>query len=318
MAFNNGTGPVIGVGIALWVGRRAGNRVRLALGTVRLAIYLASLPILVGFAYDGFTFTWYLPDSFLRLFLYFAGLVQVMFLAGMGLLLVGVVAGLGALLKRPGSHQAALAASLAAPNDDLMTTGQDKLSPPIARCQSEVSVSLRLRMFVHGTFSRLLDWIARPLRSVLKGRAPALASVAAILEMDGRLLLLERSDGRGMDLPGGIVRWGESVEQAVLREVREETGLQVTVKHIIGVFSAPARDPRFGCVCIAYACDVVSGDLRASEEGRPAWIPIEQLPERLAFGNEAILAVYRSRELNDTWLYAHLHHRLQGTTGPCT
>ncbi len=175
-----------------------------------------------------------------------------------------------------------------------MSNRQDNPSLPAGRCQPEVSITLRIRMFVHGVFSRLLEWATRPLRPILKGRAPALASVAAVVEADGRLLLLKRGDGRGMDLPGGIVRWGESVEQAVLREVREETGLQVSAKHFIGVLSEPARDPRFGCICIAYACDIVDGDLRASEEGQPAWVPIGQLPEKLAFGNEAILQIHRS------------------------
>lgn len=174
-----------------------------------------------------------------------------------------------------------------------MSSWQNNLSLPTGHSQPEVSIILRTRMFVHGVFSRLLEWTTRLLRPILKGRAPALASVAAVVEAEGRLLTLKRSDGRGVDLPGGIVRWGESVEQAVQREVREETGLRVTAKHIIGVFSEPDRDPRFGCVCIAYACDVIGGDLHASEEGRPAWASIGQLPEELAFGNEAILAAYR-------------------------
>jgi 8-oxo-dGTP diphosphatase len=157
------------------------------------------------------------------------------------------------------------------------------------------SVTLRARMLAHGTFSRLLELIAKPFRQVLRGRAPALASVAAVIEVDGRLLILERSDGLGVDLPGGLVRWGESAEKAVQREVHEETGLRVMPRHVVGIFSEPSRDPRFGSVCIAYACDVLDGTLRASEEGLPTWVSLEQLPEVLAFGNEAILAAYRDR-----------------------
>lgn len=157
------------------------------------------------------------------------------------------------------------------------------------------STILRARMLAHGTFSRLLEWTAKPFWQLLRGRAPALASVAAVIELDGRLLILERSDGLGIDLPGGLVRWGESAEKAVQREVHEETGLRVMPRHVIGIFSEPSRDPRFGSVCIAYACDVLDGALRASEEGRPTWVSLEQLPEVLAFGNEAILAAYRDR-----------------------
>jgi len=80
----------------------------LALGTAWFAIYLAALPVLVGFACDGPTITWHLPDDFLLFFLYFAGLVQIMFLAGIGLLVVGVVR---AVIPRPGSHPAHAARS---------------------------------------------------------------------------------------------------------------------------------------------------------------------------------------------------------------
>lgn len=167
-----------------------------------------------------------------------------------------------------------------------------------SRATSSRSALLRARMVIHGTFSRLLGWTSTPFKLILKGRAPALASVVAVVEVTGKLLTLDRSDGRGIDLPGGIVRWGESVEEAVQREVYEETGLRVVAKSIVGVFSEPARDPRFGCVCIAYACDVVDGNLRASEEGQPAWLPMEELPETLAFGNEAILALYRQARVS--------------------
>ena len=116
MALNNGMGLIVGVGVALWVGRRAASRIRLALGTAWFAIYLAALPVLVGFACDSPTITWHLPDDFLLFFLYFAGLVQIMFLAGIGLLVVGVVR---AVIPRPDSHPAGEppAASPAPPSD---------------------------------------------------------------------------------------------------------------------------------------------------------------------------------------------------------
>lgn len=62
-------------------------------------------------------------------------------------------------------------------------------------------------------------------------------SVAAVIhDVHGRLLLQERSTGEGWSLPAGAIEPGESPEQAIRREVLEETGLVVTPKEIIGVF----------------------------------------------------------------------------------
>lgn len=64
---------------------------------------------------------------------------------------------------------------------------------------------------------------------------------AVIFDRRGRLLLQQRSDGGQWGLPGGSVEIGESVTDAVRREVREETGLHVAVGRLIGVYSAPER-----------------------------------------------------------------------------
>jgi 8-oxo-dGTP pyrophosphatase MutT (NUDIX family) len=62
-------------------------------------------------------------------------------------------------------------------------------------------------------------------------------SVAAVIrDAEGRLLLQEKASGEGWSLPAGAIEPGESPEQAVEREVREETGLVVAAKEIIGVF----------------------------------------------------------------------------------
>lgn len=69
-------------------------------------------------------------------------------------------------------------------------------------------------------------------------------------------------------LPGGFVEWGETVEAACLREVKEETSLDVEIIDLVGVFSKPDRDPRGHVVSIAFLCLPKRGKLEASSDAR--------------------------------------------------
>jgi len=66
---------------------------------------------------------------------------------------------------------------------------------------------------------------------------PAVSAV--VTDSDGRILLHKRSDNFLWSLPGGAMELGESVEQAVIREVKEETGFDVEVNKCIGIYSDP-------------------------------------------------------------------------------
>lgn len=98
-----------------------------------------------------------------------------------------------------------------------------------------------------------------------------------ITDDQGRLLLLRRGTepfkGHWV-LPGGIVEPGETVEQAALREAREEVGLQLRIVRLVGVYSQPGRDPRGSFVSIAFHAEVVGGELAVSEEAHAFhWSP---------------------------------------------
>lgn len=74
---------------------------------------------------------------------------------------------------------------------------------------------------------------------------------------DGRIVLIRRSDDGCWALPGGMVDWGEDVPSAVRRELMEETGLElVKIRRLVGVYSAPDRDPRIHSICIVVEADV--------------------------------------------------------------
>ncbi len=80
-------------------------------------------------------------------------------------------------------------------------------------------------------------------------------TVDGVVIRNGKILLIRRKNepfkGRWA-LPGGFVEYGETVEEAVMREVAEETGLATDIDGIAGVYSDPGRDPRGHTISIAY------------------------------------------------------------------
>lgn len=90
-----------------------------------------------------------------------------------------------------------------------------------------------------------------------KLQAGPFTTVDAIIEIDGGIVLIQRSNPPfGWALPGGFVDYGESLEEAVKREAKEETGLDLADLKQFHTYSEPSRDPRFhtiGTVFIAKA-----------------------------------------------------------------
>ena len=115
--------------------------------------------------------------------------------------------------------------------------------------------------------------------------------VNALIFDDGRVLLAHRRDIDWWNLPGGGMEISETVAEAVCREVREETGLEVQVERLVGVYSKPQKQE----VVLTFRCKVIGGELQATEESRacryfsPDALPRNTLPKHRERVEDALL-----------------------------
>lgn len=116
-----------------------------------------------------------------------------------------------------------------------------------------------------------------------------------IVFKDGKIVLIRRKNEpfKGSHaLPGGFVDYGERLEDCVVREVLEETGLKTKVVGLVGVYSAPGRDPRGHFVTAVYELRQTGGALKAGDDASSAaWVPVDEVPE-MAFDHGDIIAAF--------------------------
>ena len=111
------------------------------------------------------------------------------------------------------------------------------------------------------------------------GRTENVELTVLCLIEDGEKILLQnrvKKDWRGYTLPGGHVEPGESFVDAVIREMREETGLKVIEPRLVGVKQFPIENGRY--VVLLFKATQWSGDLISSDEGHMEWIEYDRLP----------------------------------------
>jgi 8-oxo-dGTP diphosphatase len=125
---------------------------------------------------------------------------------------------------------------------------------------------------------------------------PILAAdiIIELLDEPGRPIVLieRRNPPHGWAIPGGFVDVGETLEHAAVREAEEETGLKVSLKALLGIYSDPKRDPRGHTVTAVYVAEA-HGTPKAGDDakGAQAFDPLK--PLALAFDHALVLADYR-------------------------
>lgn len=128
----------------------------------------------------------------------------------------------------------------------------------------------------------------------LKPKNPYL-TVDIIFEIGNGILLIERkNEPHGWALPGGFVDYGETVENAAKREAKEETNLDAANLHLFGVYSDPARDPRFHTVSVVFLATARGEDrILAGDDAMNAKVfTEEELPENIVFDHKKIIKDY--------------------------
>ncbi len=126
---------------------------------------------------------------------------------------------------------------------------------------------------------------------------PKVGADAAIFDASGNILLMERSDNSGWCMPSGWVEQNEKPVDAVIREVREETGLRVKVEYLVGVFT---REPSMSngphaMISILHLCEIIGGELQLSNEGSALrYWPIEAVKDWHADHYQLAIAAYET------------------------
>jgi 8-oxo-dGTP diphosphatase len=123
-----------------------------------------------------------------------------------------------------------------------------------------------------------------------------LLTVDALILFEGKIVLIRRLNPpfeNDFALPGGFVEVGETVEAATVREAKEETGLDISLIKLLGVYSDPARDPRGHTVTICYLAKGF-GKLKAGSDAKDIRLfGFNEIP-KLAFDHNEIIEKAKS------------------------
>ncbi|MEA3506420.1 MAG: NUDIX hydrolase [Elusimicrobiota bacterium] len=115
-----------------------------------------------------------------------------------------------------------------------------------------------------------------------------------IINIEGGIVMVKRKNPpSGWALPGGFVEKGETLEEAARREMKEETGLELTGLRQFHAYSDPRRDPRFHTVTVVFTARG-KGDIKSGSDAAEACIfGLDELPEKIAFDHRDIISDFK-------------------------
>lgn len=107
----------------------------------------------------------------------------------------------------------------------------------------------------------------------------------------GIVLVRRKNPPHGWALPGGFVDYGERVEHATVREAKEETGLDVELAALVGVYSDPARDTRMHTISTVFAARAKNTETLAGgdDAAEARFFPLDSLPDDIVFDHREII-----------------------------
>jgi ADP-ribose pyrophosphatase YjhB (NUDIX family) len=138
------------------------------------------------------------------------------------------------------------------------------------------------------------------------GRNPIPRVDAIIHNEKNQILFVKRTNDPfkyRISLPGGLVNYGERIEDALRREVKEETSLNIEPLEILGVYSDPDRDPRGHVISIVFVCLIMDNlkDKDGNDAGEMRWINLNEIENNTyAFDHKMIIEDYLKWRFQDS------------------
>jgi 8-oxo-dGTP pyrophosphatase MutT (NUDIX family) len=143
-------------------------------------------------------------------------------------------------------------------------------------------------------FRRGLFWILSRTGLAVYSRLPIfgrLKASVAVIQNNETFLVIERSDDRGVSFPGGLALPWETAEQALARELKEETGLTLARSRLILRYDSSIEIP----VNLTVFEVEASGELRDSWEGMPCWLPCSELQQRIIPSQRRVVEILQEQ-----------------------